>query len=58
MFRKNLESIADVSIYPVISLLIFFIFFSVLIAYLVKTDKSYMDELSQIPLNNSETENE
>jgi cytochrome c oxidase cbb3-type subunit III len=54
MFRNNLESIAGVSIYPVISLIIFFAFFAVLIAYLAKMDKEQIEKASRIPLQNSE----
>ncbi|MFK5856236.1 MAG: CcoQ/FixQ family Cbb3-type cytochrome c oxidase assembly chaperone [Bacteroidota bacterium] len=47
---NQLEQIAGVEIYPIISMLIFFTFF-VLVTYLVmKTDKSEIDELSQMPL--------
>ncbi|MBP7166736.1 MAG: CcoQ/FixQ family Cbb3-type cytochrome c oxidase assembly chaperone [Bacteroidia bacterium] len=50
MFRKYLESIAGVDIYPIISLLIFFIFFALLITYVVKTSKEHIEELSHLPL--------
>lgn len=55
MFRQYLESITGVSIYPVISLLIFFIFFMALITYVVRTRKQYFDQLSELPLQNNET---
>lgn len=54
MFRQYLESITGVSIYPVISLLIFFLFFVALITYVVRTRKQYFDQLSEIPLQNNE----
>lgn len=47
---NTLEQIGGVEIYPIISLLIFFIIFSVM-AYLVLTaDKSYIDEMKNMPL--------
>lgn len=55
MFRQNLESIAGVSIYPIISLLIFFIFFVALITYVVRTKKQYFDQMSSLPLQNNES---
>jgi cbb3-type cytochrome oxidase subunit 3 len=55
MFARNLETIAGIGIYPLISLLIFFGFFSVLILYLVKADKQAMDRSSRIPLQINET---
>jgi cytochrome c oxidase cbb3-type subunit III len=54
MFRNNLESIAGVSIYPVFSLIVFFAFFTVLIAYLIKMDKEQIEKASRIPLQNSD----
>lgn len=54
MFRNNLESITGVSIYPIISLIVFFAFFAVLIAYLIKMDKAHIENASRIPLQNSE----
>ncbi len=53
MFSKYLESIAGISVYPMFSLMVFFAFFTGLIIYLVKADNAHLDELSQIPLNNS-----
>lgn len=58
MFRQYLESIAGVSIYPIISLVIFFLFFTVLIAYLIKADKKHFDLASQLPLQNNDSNNE
>jgi hypothetical protein len=55
MFSRNLETIAGIGIYPLISLLIFFGFFSVLILYLVKADKQMLDRASRLPLQINET---
>lgn len=55
MFSRNLETIAGIGIYPLISLLIFFGFFTVLILYLVKADKQMMDRASRLPLQINET---
>ena len=56
-FINYLESIAGIAIYPMISLLIFFIFFSVLIVYLIKEDKQHIKELKNIPLDNQSQKN-
>jgi cbb3-type cytochrome oxidase subunit 3 len=58
MLRQNLESIAGVSIYPIISLLIFFLFFVALITYVVRTKKQYFDQMSGLPLQKNESNNE
>jgi cbb3-type cytochrome oxidase subunit 3 len=48
-----MQKIDGIEIYPIISLLIFFIFF-LLVAYLViKTDKKQIEEMSNLPLDNA-----
>jgi cytochrome c oxidase cbb3-type subunit III len=50
-FRNYLETIAGVGIYPLISLLIFFVFFVGLLIYVWGLDKRKLDKMSGIPLN-------
>jgi cbb3-type cytochrome oxidase subunit 3 len=51
---NSLERIAGVEIFPIISLLIFFIFF-VLVTYLImRTSNEEIEEMSQLPLDKSE----
>jgi cbb3-type cytochrome oxidase subunit 3 len=46
-----LEQIAGVEIYPIISLLIFFVFFGI-VAYMAMTaSKEYVEEMKNLPLN-------
>lgn len=54
--KHHMESIVGIEIYPVISLSIFFIFFTVLIVWVVRTDKGYVAAMSQMPLEEDETE--
>lgn len=54
--KKYAETMDHISIYPIISLLIFFIFFVVLLAYVIKLDKKSIQEISRLPLND-DTEN-
>ena len=49
-FINYLESITGISIFPLISLIMFTVFFAVVIAYVVTADKKKMDSNSQIPL--------
>lgn len=49
-FINYLTSIAGIEIYPLISLMIFFGFFLVLIIWTFKVDKSYLNGLKNIPL--------
>ncbi len=50
--KHHMEGIEGVSIYPMISLLIFFIFFAVLFIWVVKARKEYIETVSRLPLDN------
>lgn len=52
--KHNMETIAGVAIYPILSLLIFFIFFLVLGIWVFSYKKDKINELSHIPLNGNE----
>lgn len=51
--KHNMETIAGVEIYPILSLLIFFLFFVALGIWVATYKKEAITELSQIPLNDS-----
>jgi cbb3-type cytochrome oxidase subunit 3 len=58
MYRQVLEHITGVSIYPVISFVIFSLFFLGLIVYTFTRSKKYIDHMKDIPLeqeNNNES---
>lgn len=48
--KGNLENIEGVEIYPIISLLIFFIFFTALFWWVFTTKKAHIETVSNIPL--------
>ena len=48
--KGNLENIDGVIIYPIISLLIFFIFFMLLFLWVATAKKQYINEVKNIPL--------
>jgi cytochrome c oxidase cbb3-type subunit III len=52
-FINYLESIAGVSVFPLISLLIFVVFFSFCVLYAFKVDVATMDEMKNIPLDDN-----
>ncbi len=56
--KGPLESIDGVEIYPLISLLIFFIFFAALFFWVMTARKEYIKEVSQLPLEDMEEEND
>ncbi len=48
-FIHYLENITGVGIYPLISLLVFFVFFSALIIWVFRADKAYINNMKHIP---------
>ncbi len=55
--KQYVESIDNVNIYPMISLLIFFLFFVILLFMVKKMSKERLSELSNIPLDKEENTN-
>lgn len=53
-FINYLKSIAGVDVFPMISLLIFFVFFILLLLYVFATDRKEILSLKNIPLENEE----
>lgn len=51
--KHNMETIAGIEIYPILSLLIFFVFFTALGIWVFSYKKETIKELSQIPLNDN-----
>jgi len=50
-FINYLESITGVGIYPLLSLIIFFLFFVAVTWYVFRGKKEYFDEAANIPVN-------
>lgn len=53
--KQYTETMHAAAIYPMFSLLVFFIFFIVLLYFVKKMDKSTVTKLSNIPLDLDET---
>ena len=56
--KHHMEGIDGVAIYPIISLLIFFIFFVVLFYWVSTAKKPYIDKVSNIPFESSTNNNQ
>ena len=50
MYKEILQSVEGIGVYPIISLLVFFIFFVVLIIWVFKADKKYLNRMKMLPL--------
>lgn len=51
MKKDILSSIENIEIYPIISLLIFVIFFVGMFIWVITVDKKYVDHMKEMPLN-------
>ncbi|MEJ2195650.1 MAG: cbb3-type cytochrome c oxidase subunit 3 [Ignavibacteriaceae bacterium] len=50
MIRNYLQSIEGVELYPLVSLIIFVLFFVAIFVWMVKIDKKYLKEMAEMPL--------
>ena len=50
MIKNVLESISGIEIFPIISLLIFVVFFSGVLYWVLKLDKKTIDKMKNLPL--------
>lgn len=52
--KHYFEGISDVEIYPMISLLLFFIVFVTMLIYVLRIPKKSIEEISNLPLDGEE----
>ncbi|MEO8514826.1 MAG: cbb3-type cytochrome c oxidase subunit 3 [Ignavibacteria bacterium] len=50
MYKQVLEQIAGIDIYPVISLIIFFVFFLLMLGWVFTLNKKYISKMENLPL--------
>ncbi|WP_152287037.1 CcoQ/FixQ family Cbb3-type cytochrome c oxidase assembly chaperone [Flavicella marina] len=55
--KHHMTEIEGIEIYPIISLLIFFIFFTALFWWVFSSKKEYLDKVSQIPFEKDALQN-
>ena len=53
MYKNILQNIENVSIWPIISLSIFFVFFLLLLWWVFTADKDFIRKMKNLPLENS-----
>ncbi len=49
-FIHYLERITDIEIYPLVSLLIFVLFFIAVVIWVIKMDRGLVDDMSHLPI--------
>lgn len=52
MYKNVLQSIDNIAIWPVISFVIFFLFFICLLWWVFTTDKKFIETMKSMPLDN------
>ncbi|MBK7228305.1 MAG: cbb3-type cytochrome c oxidase subunit 3 [Ignavibacteriales bacterium] len=57
MYKELLQSIEGVSIYPIISLVVFVLFFAVILIWMFKVDKNYIKKMENLPFEKEEENN-
>lgn len=57
MEKEVLRAIEGIDIYPVISLIIFCVFFIGVIIWTVRADKNFISKMSNLPLEDNNKEN-
>ena len=56
MEKNVLQSIAGITIYPLISFVIFFLFFLALLVYVLVANRQHISTMSQLPLSDDGTQ--
>ncbi|SMD43592.1 Cbb3-type cytochrome oxidase component FixQ [Aquiflexum balticum DSM 16537] len=57
MKKDILSSIENIEIYPIISLLIFVIFFVGMFIWVIRVDKKYIDHMKEMPFDDESPKN-
>ncbi|MDX2283133.1 MAG: hypothetical protein NW241_03185 [Bacteroidia bacterium] len=56
MYKEVLRSIQDISLFPVIAIVIFIAFFTVLMVYVIRMDRRSVKQMASLPLDTQEPE--
>jgi cbb3-type cytochrome oxidase subunit 3 len=54
MYKEILSSIKGISIFPVFSFAVFFVFFSLIIFWMIKSKKNDFEDISRTPLSEND----
>jgi cbb3-type cytochrome oxidase subunit 3 len=54
MYKNVLQSIDNIAIWPIISFIIFFLFFICLLWWVFTTDKKFIEKMESLPITKSD----
>jgi Ca2+/Na+ antiporter len=57
VYKELLQSIDGVSVYPIVSLIVFVLFFVVILVWMLKVDKKYIKKMENLPFEKEEKNN-
>lgn len=57
MFKHYFEGIENIEVGPVISLILFFVFFIGLLYWVIKADKGFINKMKEMPLDDASVDN-
>jgi cytochrome c oxidase cbb3-type subunit 4 len=58
MYKNVLQSIENIQVWPVISFVIFFVFFLCLLLWVFTTDEKFIDKMKGLPIEDNQTPNQ
>lgn len=56
MFKHYFEQIQNIEIWPIISLILFFVFFTFTVVWILFLDKKHIDKMKSLPFEDEEGE--
>lgn len=56
MYKNALHNIDNVAIWPIVSFIIFFVFFLCLIWYVIKKDRKFIERMKHMPFDKGKAE--
>jgi cbb3-type cytochrome oxidase subunit 3 len=56
MYKNVLQNITNIEIWPIISFVVFFVFFLCLLWWVFRVDKKFIAEMAALPLKDSDKE--
>ena len=57
MYKAILRSLDDISLFPVVAFIIFFVFFVLLFVWVIRMDKNRINHMASLPMENDGTQN-
>ncbi len=54
--KHHMETIAGIEFFPLISFVIFFLFFLTCLVWVIRSDKKRLDQISRLPLDKNDSE--